>query len=221
MIGGRPQLVLPSGCRVEAPLQRMLAFCAGEYAYYDAILSARPNEIQPVDVLATVAMNSFVNSASRVRSVHLGMSERCDALLVSIPEDADLVDLSRWKEPVHQLLHEAVQAKFVLIPVATKVLHRKRRRLIPMLDSVILRYYLDTPAHRHLLAGTEDKKRAANVAMVALERFHEDLVSVEVQLESLRGSLALNGYELSPVRLLEVLIWTEVEPGGAYRAASA
>jgi len=44
---------------VEQPLDRMLA----EYAYYDALPSAVPNRIEPLDVLATVAMNSLSQTA--------------------------------------------------------------------------------------------------------------------------------------------------------------
>lgn len=210
-------LTLSSGCRVDQPLDRMLAFCRAEYDYYDAIASADPNRIAPLDVLVTVAMNSFVNSATKVRQVHLGMSERCDPLLPRIPEDADLMDLERWRGPLHDLLHAAVQTPGVLVPVATKVLHRKRRMLIPMLDSVILRYYLDTTEHRHLLPQTENKQRASTVAMVALDRFHSDLTTASAQLETLCHSLNAAGYSLSPVRVLEILIWTQIEPGSYYR----
>jgi hypothetical protein len=195
----------------------MLAFCRAEYAYYDAIQSDDANHIDPIDVLATVAMNSFVNSATKVRQVHLGMAERCDPLLPGIPEDADLTDLDRWRDVLYALLDAAVQVRGVLVPVATKVLHRKRRRLIPMLDGVILRYLLDTDEHRPLLARTENGATAAQVAMVALDRFHTDLVATSAALERLSSALEEEGFPLSLVRILEVLIWTEVEPGAYYR----
>src|SRR6266702_4606154 len=108
---------LPSGCAIEHPYERMLSFCEGEYAYYDAIPSADPNRIDPLDVLVTVAVNSFVNSATNVHRVHQGMAASCEPLLGTIPEDADLIDLDRWRAPLRQLLHAAVQAQGVLIPV--------------------------------------------------------------------------------------------------------
>jgi hypothetical protein len=158
-------LELASGCTIERPLYRLKWFCEGEYAYYDAIPSANPNRIDPLDVLVTVAMNSFVNSATRVHRVHQGMAVTCEPILATIPEDADLVDLDLWSGPLRELLHEAVQVQGVLIPVATKVLHRKRRSLVPMLDSVVLRHYLSAPEYKALLAGTESKDKAADVAM--------------------------------------------------------
>ncbi len=59
------QLVLQLGLTVPSPVERLLAFCQAEYAYYDAIPSAAPNAIEPLDVLVTVAMNSRINTARR------------------------------------------------------------------------------------------------------------------------------------------------------------
>src|SRR5207245_914287 len=100
------------------------------------------SHITPVDVLATAAVNSFVNSAPQVRAVHRAMAAACDPLLAEVPSDADLLD-ENAVNAIARLVHAAVQARFVLIPVATKVLHRKRPALIPMLDQVLLDYYAD------------------------------------------------------------------------------
>jgi hypothetical protein len=211
-------LDLASGCTIERPLDRLRWFCEGEYAYYDAIPSANPNRIDPLDVLVTVAMNSFVNSAAKVHRVHQGMAANCEPILATIPEDADLVDLDLWRGPLRELLHEAVQVQGVLIPVATKVLHRKRRSLVPMLDSVVIRHYLSAPEYKALRAGTESKGKAADVAMEALCLFHDDLLKARNEIEVVQQQLAVAGFPLTPVRVLELLVWTETEPAGAYRA---
>jgi len=208
---------LPSGCAIERLDERMLAFCHGEYVYYDAIPSSDPNRIEPLDVLVTVAMNSFVNSAVKVHLVHRGMATSCEPILSTIPEDADLIDLDLWREPLRELLHAAVQVRWVLIPVATKVLHRKRRSLIPMLDSIVLRHYLNGPEHKAILPGTENKAKAADVAMEALRLFRDDLLQAQGAIEALQKELALVGFSLTPVRILELLVWTQVEPNGNYR----
>ena len=115
------------------------------------------------------------------------------------------------------LLHSAIPVSGVLIPVATKVLHRKRRALIPMLDNVVLGYYLSTDAHRMLLPRSQDKARAADVAMTALELFRADLVHAGSAIDALRASLEGEGFTLSPVHVLELMVWTKVEPAGYYR----
>jgi hypothetical protein len=43
----------------------MQAFCHAGYPYYDAIRSDNANPIDPIDVLATVSMNSFRQSKER------------------------------------------------------------------------------------------------------------------------------------------------------------
>jgi Family of unknown function (DUF6308) len=210
---------LPSGCVIERPDERMLAFCRNEFIYYDAIPSADPRRIDPLDVLATVAMNSRVDTAKKVRQVHEGLASRCDPLLPAIPEDANLLNFDQWRKPLRDLLAAAVQAPGVLVATATKVLHRKRRFLIPMLDSVVLRHYLAAnPASFRACVESDYKSKAADGAMDAVTAFHGDLVAVQPGIESIRNSLARKWYALSPVRILEVLVWTEVEPGAGYRA---
>jgi hypothetical protein len=53
--------------------------------------------------------------------------------------------------------------------------------------------------------------------MQALDMFRDDLVAVYDAVTSLGGTLNEQGCELSPVRILEILLWTEVEPRGGYR----
>ena len=50
-----------------------------------------PNRVEPIDVMVTIAMNSFVNNATIVRLVHRGLAVRCDAILYRIPVNADLL----------------------------------------------------------------------------------------------------------------------------------
>ncbi len=214
----QPRLTLPSGLTFTDPVGRLVAFCAEEYDYYDAIPSGDPDHIDALDVLATVSMNSFVNTADRVRSVHRGLAAACDPILATIPEDADLLDPEVDLDALERLLDAACQVRWVLVPVATKVLHRKRRRLIPMLDGVVNRHYIAATG-QPLGAALEDGRRAAGAAKVILEAFRADLRVVEGPLRDVQPELAGAGYPLSLVRILELLVWTEVEPQGYYRSA--
>jgi hypothetical protein len=54
--------------------------------------------------------------------------------------------------------------------------------------------------------------------MLALQLFRDDLRQARDEIEGLRAELVLQGFSLSPVRILELLIWTETEPAGYYRA---
>jgi len=211
---------LTSGCEITSPYDRLRRFCVAEYDYYDAIPPTDPNRIDPVDVLATVSVNSFINSATKIQAVHRGIAEACEPILATIPEDADLLTFDPSFTRLEELLHAAVQVRWVLVPVATKVLHRKRRFLIPMLDSVMIRHYLAPPEFAALRPKTEDKRRAAHVAVTVLERFRQDLRDAIGPIGQIRASLAGEGFDLSPVRILEILAWTEMEDRGYYRSAA-
>lgn len=133
---------LPSGLEILDPAETMLRFCDEEYTYYDAIPSYDANAVEPVDVLVTVAMNSFIGDAATARRVHQGLAKACDPLLPGIPENADLMSFDSDLSQTSGLLDAACEAWGVWLPRATKVLHRKRRRLIPMLDTVVIEHYL-------------------------------------------------------------------------------
>jgi hypothetical protein len=196
---------------------RLLRFCREEFIYYDGIADLMPARIEPIDVLATVAVNSFVNNAVSIRKVHRGLTSRCDSLLAKIPVDADLMsydnDLSKFKE----LIHAAVQAPQVLVAVATKVLHRKRRNFIVMIDSVLINHYATALKRPDWAEKSQIKGSAAEVAVEVMKAFREDLRHAFTRLIALRTSLANAGFALTPLRILEILIWTETEPNAYYR----
>jgi len=123
-------LHLASGLEIEHPEQRLEAFLADEWAYYDGIPDESPNAITPIDVLAPVSVNAYAfrGGASNLRKIHVGLASACDPLLPSIPVDSDLRTFF-GQTAVRELLHSAVQVHQVLLPVATKVLFRKRREL--------------------------------------------------------------------------------------------
>jgi hypothetical protein len=115
------------------------------------------------------------------------------------------------------LLTAAVSIPQVLVPVATKVLHRKRRSLIPMLDQVVLDYYLDALGRPDLRSSTQDKQRAAPTAMLVVDALREDLRAAASDLDDLRRILANEGFALTSLRILDILLWSQVEPQGYYR----
>ena len=179
-------------------------FCQQEYDYYDRIPDMAPNRIEPIDVMMTIAMNSFVNNATMVRLVHRGLAGQCDSILHLIPADADLLTFDPQLREFEKLIHAAVQARQVLVPVATKVLHRKRRGFIPMLDNVVMGHYIHSALRPDLREKSQSKQTAAFVAVEVLKAFREDLRQGHPQIEAVRAQLLKAGFELTPVRILEI-----------------
>jgi Family of unknown function (DUF6308) len=105
-------------------------------------------------------------------------------------------------------LHEAIQVRHVLVPIATKVLHRNRRSLVPILDCVVVSPYLPEGP----FGAFEDKRRAASAALPALAAFREDLRAATEPLCDVCRTLRLEGFRVTSLRALELLVWTEVEP---------
>ena len=210
---------LPSGLSLslEEAESRLERFAREEYVYYDAIADLVPFRVEPIDVLATIAMNSRVKDAASVRSVHRGLAGRCDSLLPRIPVDADLTTYDPQLNQFRDLIHAAIQSPGVMIPVATKVLHRKRPNYIPMIDSFVIKYYATAMKQPAWIEQSQFKATAAAVAVEIAKAFREDLRHAMPHIAALRTNLANAGFDLTPVRILEVLIWTQIEPNGYYR----
>ena len=185
-----PSFTLPSGLNLpfaEAE-SRLLQFCREEYSYYDGIADLMPFRIEPIDVIATVAMNSRVNEAALIRAVHRGLAGRCDSLLGRIPVNADLMTYDPQLTEFRDLIHAAVQTPQVLAAVATKVLHRKRRNFIPMLDSFLIKYYATAMKQLDWIQRSQSKATAAEVAVEVVRAFREDLRHAYTRIGALRAA---------------------------------
>ncbi len=214
------ELRFPSGLVIQEPLGRLLRFCREEYEYYDAVPPGHPNRIEPLDILATVGINSRIDTAAKVRTVHRGMSEATNALLERIPADAQLQSFGNL-DLVHELFAAAMTTKFVLLATATKVLHRKRTELIPIMDSVVVGHYVrDDATEKALLQRSwENRTAAADIGRLTVERLREDLIDEFDAVDALRQRLGNEGFHLSHVRITDILVWTERELAGSYRSA--
>ena len=92
----------------------------------------------------------------------------------------------------------------------TKALHPKRRALVPILDSVV-QAYLDADSD-----GTFGER-----ATTLVRSFKREVDSNRGGLRELRRALAREGYRLSEVRILDILIWSAVTAGESPVAAGA
>ncbi len=161
--------------------------------------------------------DAFRGGAANFRQIHLGLASACDPLLEKTPVDADLRTFDPELMLVRRLLHAAVTLKQVLLPVATKVLFRKRRGLIPMLGNVVLAYYFEALGRPELLGRSQDKALAADVGVTVLRAFRDDLVGAYEELRLLADRAEQQARPVGPLRMLEVLLWCQEEPRADYR----
>jgi hypothetical protein len=209
---------LPSGVAVDLSADRLGRFCREEWAYYDGIVDDTPDEIVPIDVLATLAMNSYIQGAASIRQIHRDVARRCNWLLSEIPVNADLTTYDLDLSIARGLLSEACSVRGVLLAVATKILHRKRRSYIPMLDNVIVNAYLEAAGRTALKNRAQEADGAPGVGVYVMDRFRRDLEAASEPLQSMASDLAAAGTPMTSVRILEVMTWMSIEPVGYYRS---
>jgi hypothetical protein len=142
-------------------------------------------------------------SAAQIAAI-LERRGEVERALGQIDPDASLMDATSsipWA-PLKRLFDAFADIHGVGFSKMTKALHKKRPALIPMLDSVVQGYL------------TRDLPRASTPASfgeraTALVRsYKHDLDRNRSALHDVQRALARRGYELTEVRILDLLIWS-------------
>ena len=93
----------------------------------------------------------------------------------------------------------------------TKALHPKRPGLIPMLDSVVQRYLVDDDPGARSSFGERSVELARS--------YKRDLDHNRAALRAVRRELTGRGYDITEVRILDLLIWSTQTPTEGATAA--
>ena len=144
-------------------------------------------------------------SASEIAAI-LERRRAIERALRAIAPDASLAGATSsvpW-QPLRQLFDAFADIRGVGFSKMTKTLHRTRPALIPMLDSVVQNYLQDDDLGAQAPFG----ERAVGL----VRGYKRDLDRNRVAVREVRQELASRGYELTEVRILDLLIWS-VEVG--------
>ncbi|HEV8251534.1 MAG TPA: DUF6308 family protein [Gaiellaceae bacterium] len=202
-------IVLRGGVEVENPLQLALAFLEA-YASHDAGDSA-PTSFDEGDLRLANRGGARI-SAAEIAAI-LGRRCEIERALREIDPAASLTDATAsipWL-PLTELFDAFADIRGVGFSKMTKALHPKRRALIPMLDSVVQAYLTRDDPRRRSPAPFGQR------ATALVRSYKRDLDRNRAALAELRRELGARSYELTAVRILDVLIWsvfagTEVRP---------
>jgi hypothetical protein len=169
------------------------------FAYYDALLTD-PDRVEPTDVLAAAAMHPGLS-----REDLTFFSRRRPELeqwLSELPGDEPLQRAS--EATLTHLDGLLAWTDAVSLGLLTKVLHRKRPSLIPLVDRAVLDWYRPVTGERSADAAwpklirtfwdSGDREPGYNVMMAAIASS-----TVEKELAS--------GLELSVLRVADIAIW--------------
>ena len=166
------------------------------YPYFDAIEATNAaDEVLPVDVVATAALHPGLSRADL--AFFWEQADRVAELLSSLPRDLVLRDAN--DEQLDHLGELAGWEDAPPLSLVSKVLHRKRPGLIPLVDRELLDWYRPITGERSavgawpgLLVALRSDLAGQNGLLLAILNAY-----LERQL----------GRQLSHVRLVDIVIW--------------
>ena len=193
------RIVLRHGIEVENALEPTLEFL---HAYPSTVAEdASPAESFGEDDLRRANRGGARISAAEIAAV-LERKREIERWLRGISPGSSLAGASRsipWSA-LTGLFEAFAGIRGIGLSKVTKTLHPKRPALIPMLDSVV-RAYLE----KDELGGSAS---FGEQAMALVRGYKGDLDRNRGPLRGLQRELAGRGYQLTEVRILDILIWS-------------
>jgi hypothetical protein len=190
-------VVLRNGAEVHDPLRVVLGFLKAP-GRFDVSDPARPASFGEPDLRLANRGGARI-SAAQIAAIlqRRGPIERA---LRDIPSGASLsaqVNSVPWL-PVRQLFEAFAGIRGVGMSKMTKALYPKRPALIPMLDSVVQAYLRDDDPGAQV--------PFADRALGLVRGYQRDLHRNQAAVQALRQDLTGCGYQLTEVRILDLLI---------------
>ena len=194
-----PPVVLRNGVDIEDPLRIVIEFLEA-YSDFDVSERSEPVSFGEPDLRHANRGGARI-SAAEIATI-LERRRAIEQALLAIDPHASLagvVNSVPWL-PLKQLFDAFADIRGVGFSKMTKTLHRRRPALIPMLDSVVQRYLEDDDLGPHAAFGER--------ALGLVRGYKRDLDRNRAAVRALRQELTRRGYELTEVRILDLLIWS-------------
>jgi cyclic pyranopterin phosphate synthase len=177
---------------------KLSRFCLEDLSYrsYDQVHVVQDNELTSDDI--RVANRLVARMGAGTVAAIAGRSEEISRALADIDP---LLSLAEWNPDLRfavERLFGAILQPHVGLARATKVLHKKRPQLIPILDDMVLRYTNQAARNDGRQRATSEMHRG----LVAMDVLHEDYVRNQSLLNQLASEFRISG-----VRVLDILIW--------------
>jgi hypothetical protein len=206
-------IILRGGVEVENPLEVALEFLAA-YSGFEAPDPSAPESFDERDLRLANRGGARI-SAAQIAAI-LERRGEIERGLREIHPEASLADVTSsipWIL-LTRLFDAFGDIRGIGFSKMTKALHRKRPALIPMLDSVV-QAYLTGDSSGTGPAGTFGERATALV-----RSYKEDVDRNRSVLEEVQRELARREYELTEVRIVDLLIWSRYGRGSAGSEAS-
>jgi hypothetical protein len=186
-------VTLRNGVAVDDPLQVVLGFLeAWRFEAGDRSASFGESDLR-------LANRGGARIAAAEIAAILERRRAIERALRAIPANASLVRSVPWAA-LRQLFDAFADIRGVGCSKATKALHPKRPALIPILDSVVQVYLHDDDPAGDVPFGER--------AVALIRAYKRDLDRNRGAVRAVRQELAARGYDLSDVRILDLVIWS-------------
>jgi len=160
-----------------------------------------PNQIFAADIAMTTIMNSKMDGDNL--SYLIRNKDQIEKILKTIPVDVSLVDLPFPEAEAYlKPLFKTIIAKGIKMSKVTKLLYLKRPRLIPILDRYVMAALWEDYGNDSI-SGIN----ALNKFSVILKKHKRDLLLLSNQLSDWLKEEYNEDILITPVRVLESLIW--------------
>jgi hypothetical protein len=190
-------VVLRKGVEIEDPVGAVIGFVEARWTY-DVDDHSGPASFDESDLRLANRGGARI-SAAEIAAI-LERRRAIERALRSIAPDASLAASSVPWLPLRKLFDAFAGIRGVGFSKMTKALHRKRPALIPMLDSVVQKY----------LGGDDPGAQApfGERALGLVRSYKGDLDRNRAAVRRVRQELARRGYDVTEVRILDLLIWS-------------
>jgi hypothetical protein len=192
-------VVLRDGVDVEDPLGVLLGYVQAHW-HLEVADASGPASFGEPDLRRANRGGARISAAES--AAILERRPAIEPALRAIAPDASLAGAASsvpWTA-MERLFDAFAGVRGVGLSKTTKALHGKRPALIPLLDSVVQRYLEDDDVG----AGAPFGARALGL----VRGYKRDLDRNRAAVRAVRGELARRGYEVTEVRILDLLIWS-------------
>jgi hypothetical protein len=194
-------ITLRGGVELDNALELALEFLEA-YASLETYDSSGPKSFDESDLRLANRGGARI-SAAEIAAI-LERRGEVERALAQLDPDASLMDATSsipWV-PLTRLFDAFADIHGVGFSKMTKALHRKRPALIPMLDSVVQEYLARD------LPQTGSSASFGERATALVRSYKQDLDRNRSALHEVQRALAGRGYQLTEVRILDLLIWS-------------
>ncbi len=190
-------ITLQTNIVIEDCQKKLDEFCQKDASYrrYDLEKVEEDNELTREDIQLGNRMSARMG-ALVIQSV-VGRTKTINSALEHLAPETSISDKSVPWSTIEQLFSVTLGPE-IGAARATKILHKKRPALIPILDSVVLSYCKEARSD-DLQSESEASKMTVYVKVIKID--------VDNNLDVLQNIIQVSALKLTPVRAFDILLW--------------